>query len=1068
MYNKYLILIFAFLGTLIITTPAFCQRSVKTGKAGQEFAKGIDLLSKEKYGAAQHAFDNVLRMDGGAGSFMKADAEYYSAICAIELFNKDAEYLITNFIAENPGNPHTKSAYFEMGKFQFRKKKYRSTIKWLNRVDKYELDNEELGEYYFKLGYSYFVKENYKKASTAFFEIKDTDNRYKSPAIYYYSHIEYINKNYETALQGFLQLSEDELFAPIVPYYISQIYYLQNKYDLVIAYAPSLLDHATTKRAPEIARIIGESYYRTSKYKEALPYLEMYREKSQSFTREDLYELGYAYYRTNDYDKAGEAFRNVTNVDDDISQNAFYHLADCYLKLDKKNDARLAFESAARLEFDKTIQEDALYNYAKLSYELSFSPFNEAVKAFNKYINLYPGSDRLDEAYTYLGKVYLSTKNYKDALASLEQIKNINTNELKMAYQRVAYFRGLELCIDLEFEEAVKHFDKSLNNSKYNKTIKALSYYWRGESYYKLARFDDAINSYNEFLLTDGAFELQEYMLAHYNLGYSFFKKKDYDEAISWFRKFLSYLETKKSKVIGDTYIRIADCYFVQTKYEDAIDYYDKAVGLHADDSDYAMFQKGFSRGLLNEHNQKIIILNQLMTDYPESQYVDDALFELGSSYVTIDAPEMAESSYQIIIDNHGNSSYVKNALLQLGLICYNQDKNDEAIKIYKRVIADYPGTKESKNALAGLKNIYVDISDVETYFDYAKSLGEFADISLSEQDSLTYIAAEKIYMDGDCERSGEMFSRYIDKFKEGTYILNAHFYKADCSYKAGSTEDALGSYNFVISRPKNMFTEPALLRAARLNYKQENYQEALTCYIKLGKVAEVKSNVSESLTGQMRCNYHLGKYDDAVNAANNILIGEKIPDELFRESHYILAQSYLNKNDPESALRKFKVIAKDVKSREGAEAKYMVADLLFKKKEYALAENEVIDFIDKNTPQQYWLAKAFLLWADIYEVDNQNYQAKQTLQSVIDNYDNDNDGIKEQAEEKLLAIKEREEAEKMLLEVLEEIEVNLNINDKHDRLLEEKTGNQQKEEKSIEQGLKEEMIEQPDTNKTE
>lgn len=1065
MYCKYLILLFVFL-FIFLTVSVFSQRSAKYCEVEMEFDRGIDLFSREKYGAARQVFNNVIRHHENTYSGLKADAEYYSAICAIELFNKDAEYLISHFIAEYPANPLARTAYFEMGKFQFRKKKYRSTIKWLKKVDIYDLDNEELGEYYFKLGYSYFVREDLKNASTAFYEIKDTDNRYQSPAIYYYSHIEYMNKNYETALQGFLKLSEDELFAPIVPYYISQIYYLQKKYDLVIAYAPSLLDYATTKRAPEIARIIGESYYRTSRYKKALPYLEMYKEKSQSFTREDLYQLGYAYYRTNDYIKAGESFKNVTNVDDGISQNALYHLGDCCLKLDKKNDARLSFESASRLGFDKYIQEDALYNYAKLSYELSYSPFNEAVKAFNKYIKQYPESERLDEAYTYLGKVYLSTKNYKDALTSLEQIKDINTNELKMAYQRVAYFRGLELCIDLDYEEAVKHFDKSLNNSEHNKTIKALSYYWRGEAYYKLARFNDAISSYNDFLLTDGAFELQEYVLAHYNLGYSFFKKTDYDEAISWFRKFLSYIEKKKSKVIGDTYIRIADCYFIQTKYQDAIDYYDKAVNISADDADYAMFQKGFTCGLLNENNQKIIILNQLITDYSASQYVDDALFELGLSYVTIDAPEIAVNSYQTILDNHENSSYVKMALLQLGLIYYNQDNNEEAIEVYKQVIADYPGTPESKNALLGLKNIYVDISDVETYFDYVKDLGEFADISLSEQDSLTYVEAEKLYMDGDCERSGEMFENYIKKFKEGTYILNAHFYKADCNYKTEKTEEALASYNFVISRPKNMFTEPALLRAARLNYKLKQYQEAVSNYIKLEKVAEVKSNVTESLTGQMRCNFYLGKYDEAVDAANSILIGEKISDEIFRESHYILAQSYLKKNDPESALRKFKVIAKDVKSKEGAEAKFRVAEILFIQKEYALAENEVIDFIDKNTPQQYWLAKAFLLWADIYQVEGQNFQAKQTLQSVIDNYDNKIDGIIEQAEEKLLDIKEMEEAERMLEEVLEEIEVNLNINEKHDRLLEEKPRKEKKQDKNIEVEVKEGMINQTDTIK--
>ncbi|NCP46298.1 MAG: hypothetical protein GW818_07760, partial [Flavobacteriales bacterium] len=48
--------------------------------------------------------------------------------------------------------------------------------------DAYDLSMDELAEYYFKKGYCNFQLENYEQASTAFFEIKDTDNAYTSPA----------------------------------------------------------------------------------------------------------------------------------------------------------------------------------------------------------------------------------------------------------------------------------------------------------------------------------------------------------------------------------------------------------------------------------------------------------------------------------------------------------------------------------------------------------------------------------------------------------------------------------------------------------------------------------------------------------------------------------------------------------------------------------------------------------------------------------------------------------------------------------------------------------------------
>ncbi|MEZ4799568.1 MAG: hypothetical protein R2809_07325 [Flavobacteriales bacterium] len=76
-------------------------------------------------------------------------------------------------------------------------------------------------------------------------------------------------------------MESDPNFSPIVPYYITQIYYKQKKYDELLAYAPAVLDSAknnTTKRVPEIARLIGDAYFIKEKYSDALPYLEQYHQ----------------------------------------------------------------------------------------------------------------------------------------------------------------------------------------------------------------------------------------------------------------------------------------------------------------------------------------------------------------------------------------------------------------------------------------------------------------------------------------------------------------------------------------------------------------------------------------------------------------------------------------------------------------------------------------------------------------------------------------------------------------------------------------------------------------------
>lgn len=1020
-----------------LTFNGYSQKTIKFEDYNIEFKKGIELFNKEKYGSAQKYFEDIVNKYKGLNynNDFRSDAEYLSAICAIELFNKDAEYLLINFINENPESPRIKSSYFQMGKYQYRKKRYNKAIEWFEKIDKYDLNNTDLAEFYFKLGYSHFVMEDFEKASKAFYEIKDSDTEYSVPAIYYYSHIAYNNKNYENALMGFEKLSNNVTFAPIVPYYITQIYYYQNKYDKVIEYAKPLLESANTKRQPEIARIIGESYYRTNKFENAIYYLEYYRERTEFFSQDDNYELGYAYYRTKNYSKAKEFLVNATKENNIITQNAFYHLGDCYLKLEDKNSSRLSFASAGKMEFDKLVKEDAIYNYAKLTYELSISPFNEAIKAFYKYIELYPNSEKHDEIYGYLAQVFMTTKNYKDAIESFENIKKV-TDDIEAAYQKVTYFRGLELFNDLKFSDAIINFDKSLNNSKYNETYKAMSLYWRGEAYYRLKRYNEAINSYNQFLLSPRAFGTEEFKIAHYNLGYCYFKQKDYSKAITWFRKYTSYLPDSKSKMIGDANIRIADSYFINKDFNNSIDFYNQAIKVNVSDIDYSLFQKGMCLGLLKEYNEKIIVLNKLINDYSKSSYCDDAMYELGRSYEAISENEMAISTYNKIIDEYPNSSYVVKSLLQLGMAYFNADNNSDALIAYKKILEKYPGTDEAKDALYGIKNVYVDNNDVDGYINYTKGLGNFANVSLSEQDSLIYITAEKVYMSGDCKNAIDKFTSYVEKFPTGSFIINSNYYLADCSYKAKEYEIALKGYKFVLQQGKTKFSEHALLNSARINYELGNYSEALINYSELEKIAEIKSNQLEAKNGKMKSAYYSKSYSESIKYAINVLLVEKLPDEIFRLSHYILAKSYLEQKDLISAKDELQLLSKDPKSQEGAEAYYLLAELDYKNKKYEAAEKLIFEFIEVNTPFQYWLGKAFILLADIY-IDKQNqFQAKQTLQSIIDNYSNKTDGIIEIAKEKLELIIESEVADKQLKEMIDyQIKFDDNADGKYDKL---------------------------------
>ena len=129
------------------------------------------------------------------------------------------------------------------------------------------------------------------------------------------------------------------MFKPIIPYYITQILYQQNKYDELISYAPNYLDSITQKRKGEFAKLIADSYFKKNQFKTSLSFYKIFKKHAKS-DRESNYQVAFCYYKTNDLRKAVELFASVAYKEDSLAQLCYYHMADSYLKLEEKDYAR--------------------------------------------------------------------------------------------------------------------------------------------------------------------------------------------------------------------------------------------------------------------------------------------------------------------------------------------------------------------------------------------------------------------------------------------------------------------------------------------------------------------------------------------------------------------------------------------------------------------------------------------------------------------------------------------------------------------------------------------------------
>jgi TolA-binding protein len=983
------------------------------------YREALELYDKEKYAAAQQKFERYMAETDKPDSERAITAEYLAGLCAMYLFHKDAEYRLETFVQDHPESPWVRQVYFELATYNYQRKRYKKALEWFEQTDARYLQPNKKEEFLFKRAHANFEQENYDAARTDFFELKSSDGEFGTPSLYYYSHIAYTDGEWETALEGFQTLEKNPSFKPIVPYYITQILYNQGRYEGLLDYAPAFIDstgESEVKRLPEISRLIGDAHYRENDYEAAIPYLLRYHDDTRKSdrSREDFFQLGYSYYQTGGYEEALEYLNEASKEEDELAQSAVYHMADCYLKLDQKAYARTAFREASEMDFNREIKEDALFNYAKLAFELSYNPFDEAITAFETYLENYPDSPRRDEAYEFLLNVYMKTKAYEKAIASLERIENKDTRT-KEAYQIVAFNRGVEL-FQAGKHDAAENFFNKVDTYKVNPMISAEAMFWKAELAYRKREYSRATALYNQFLSEPGSYQSPFYNDAHYGAGYSLFNQKKYVSAATAFRKYIDRFAGDDVKKKTDALLRIGDCYYVNKDYGQAISYYDQAIAVGQQMADYAMYQKALCHGLMGNSDAEISVLTELIETQIDSRYTEDAKYELAKTYLQRDEPANARKWYENILNEHPNSRYVKYSLLDLCLVYLKTGNNPKVIELWNTIKTKYPNDKVTVDAFNLVEEVLIEEGMLD---ELPENLG-LTDADIEDK---VYSAAADYAITGQCAQAISKLEDYLRKYQPGLYATPANFYLANCYFESGRIDDALNAYNYVISQPVSDFTEQSLIAAATINYNRKNYDQALNHYIELETIAGTDKNLLEAQIGQMRCYYFIDQLSYAKEYAEKVIANADTPDDILVVAHLWKGRILKEEGNYDDAYYDFAEVVKRGGAK-AAEAKYNMAEIAYLKEAYKAAETEIFELIEKYSGFEEWKFRGFLLLSDVYVGLEDYFQARVTLQTIMDNVDAD--WVRLEAEQKLRMLEELENPEEDSTDD-EEIEIDLN-----------------------------------------
>lgn len=921
--------------------------------------------------------------------------------------------LLEAFCRNYPASLLARDARMTQGDFYFFAHDFAKALTAYNRLDYSAFDKEERPLYTYRKALSMIKSGYYDEAIPLLEEIKGNSS-YTRAATFYTAYIDYVKGNYKEAYSLFSKVDgEGESssrtsmrrrgeYEPsgIEPgYYMTQIEYVWKEYDKVISHGSSLLQKMpVASLRPETQRVIGMSYFKIGDWQTAKSYLSDYASSTDAPVAESVYALGVIDYLEKDYEKALDKFATLTDLNNDIAQSAWLYTGQCEVALGNDPTAILAFEKAAKMNFDSKVGETALYNYAAAVTRGNTVPFSSSSELLEKFVTSYPDSQYAPQVEEYLATAYYNDRNYSRALENINKIKNPSKGVLA-ARQKILYELGMQMMNDGKPDKAEKYLAEAAKMGSSSADIAAQANLWLGDARYSLGDYRQAKTAYNAYLSSSSGKNGANHTLALYNLAYTDYMLEDYRGATSEFTKALKASPSLPTALSNDARIRMADCKYYTGNYAGALADYSQAISAGASDSDYATFRRAVMYGLGGNIDKKLAELADLEKRFPGSKWISASLMERAQSYGALDRPSEAARIYDELTRRYPQTADARKASLGKALEFMKAGEKEKAVEAYQEIIKTWPSSQEAATANEDLRKYYAANGALLEYAEFLRSVPGARQLDVNEMESLAFEAAESAYAENPDATA--LLEKYVAQYPDGTNLAAALLDLASAYKGNGKYSEALSAADALISKRKfsPQYPEALLIKAEILEDKMTGRRpDALASYKELEASGD-KEFLPDAYLGIMRTTDNPAELAEYARKAR---MSGGLGAEEIEEASLYEARGLLRNGNTTEAVAIYSSLAQNPKSLAGAKAAVELGQYFLDKKDYKNAEKTFLEFTDEGTQHEYWLAMGFIGLADTYKNQGKSSLAKEYLKSLRDNYPNDDDDIKQRINQRL------------------------------------------------------------------
>ncbi|WKS94713.1 tetratricopeptide repeat protein [Riemerella columbina] len=896
---------------------------------------------------------------------------FYTHLMEVLLQYPYAEQGLEAFLAQHPQATALSDAQMPLADYYLLKKDFGKALEVLKTINPAHLSAQEQTQYALKLGYAQFMSGDAEAAVQALeTAYQNAEAPEKNDIAYMLGHLYYTQRQNERAFRYFDEIKNSEKYARVLKPYYLQMYYQQGDYNQAISEGQNILrEDLTDAYKAEVHKIIGESYFMKGDYSAAYPHLKVYFQTKPEPSETDLYEMGFVAAQLALFEEAVSYYNQLINRDSKLAQNAYYQLGNAYLANGQKQEALSAFRSAQQMSYDAKVKQLAHLQYAKLSYDIG-NPYEASPSVIQDYIRKYP--KEANELRPLLVKSYLYSGNYQATLEALKQMPQHN-QEVDKIEQEAAYLLGTEEFNKGNFKQAEHYFKQSLK-FRLNEDFYLKAQYWLAQSYERQGDYPSAIALFETLMKTQTPFDERQQL--PYDLGYAYFKTKDFGKAK---QMFTLYLKNPKPEFKADAELRLADTHYADNELNEAIAIYNSAETA----DDYTLFQKAMALGFKGDTEAKISEMKKLIAQHPNSDYADDALYEIGTAYAANEEYAQSNAYFERVMKQSQDARLVADAEIYQAQNAVSAGEEAKAQSMLQHLAEKYQHTAFAEKVAAVAKVYFMNKGDVAGYQNLAQQMG--LKVDATELELLNLSTAQQFYAQKQYEKAIPYYEKYLQTPANSGTSYQAQYELGESYYQNGQDEKALAQFNAVASST-NDYREEAQVRAAQILISQNKTPEAVGYLegLATSNQAKIKSFAQVEL---MKFYAEQKNWNKAEHYAEQVLANTKNATTVIEQAKVIKARSLMLRGKDQDAKQAYTNLEKSANPEVAAEALYAKAYYQNQAKAFKNSNATIFKLANNYASEEYWGAKALVLMAKNYLALKDKYQASYTCDQIIANY---------------------------------------------------------------------------------